>query len=131
MNKPKPTLSDVGLFCLAISAGESGIGHATAELHNYFERVGAKYAIPMKPTYPDFPFSIYRSLEDAGDQEIEIALQVTHYKPPGDNGSLDRRDPAYEPGEVEFGDAVSVATGKTVRLTELELERAETEFWSQ
>lgn len=82
-----------------------------------------------QPQFPDFPFTIYRSIEGLGDGEIELAIQVKHYRSPGNNGHLDHRDPNYEAGEVEFGDAVVVTSGRTIELTPLELEAAETAFW--
>lgn len=78
----------------------------------------------------DFPFTISRSFEGPGDQEIELAIEVRHYRPPGNNRGLDHRDPNYDAGEVEFGDAVVVATGKTIELTPLEWEAVTTAFWN-
>lgn len=78
-------------------------------------------------THPDFPFFLQR---DFLDSEIELAIQVTHYRPPGNNRGLDHRDPNYDAGEVEFGDAVVVATGNTITLTPLEWDAVETAFWN-
>lgn len=117
-----PSLSDLGLIAIT----DPGIGWALGQLHNIFKKAGEKYE--MKPTYPDFPFTVYRSMEGPGDQEIEVRIRVTHYKAPGNNGSLDHRDPNYEAGEVEFGDAFTLA-GKKITLTKLELETAEERFW--
>lgn len=80
--------------------------------------------------HPDFPFSVSRSLEGMGDQEMEVAIEVVHYRPPGNNRGLDHRDPQYEAGEVTFGDAVVVSTGKTIELSQLEWEAAESAFWN-
>lgn len=82
-------------------------------------------------TNADFTFTISRSFEGPGDQEIELAIEVTHYRKPGDNHGLDHRDPAYDAGEVSFGDAVAVATGNTIELTRLEIESAEEQFWKE
>lgn len=85
----------------------------------------------LKPVlrWPDFLFSISRSLEGPGDQEIELAIEVTHYREPGNNRGLDHRDPSYEAGEVEFGDAISVATGDKIALTQLEWDAVAEAFW--
>lgn len=80
---------------------------------------------PVQPTWPDFSFSIQRDFSDS----IELAIEVKHFRKPGNNGSLDHRDPAYDPGELEFADAVVVSTGKTFELTPLEWEAAEEAFW--
>lgn len=80
----------------------------------------------MSTSHPDFPYSISRFLEGEGDQEIELAIQVRDYEPP------DKRHYygcEYFPGSVEFGDAVVVATGNTIELTELEWEAVEAAFW--
>lgn len=81
----------------------------------------------MKTEHPDFPFSISR---DFLDTEIEVTIQVLHYRPPGNNRGLDHRDPAYDPGVLEFGEAHTL-DGKTIELTELEKEAAETRFWEK
>lgn len=79
--------------------------------------------------HPDFPFSVQR---DFSDDAVEVAIEVTHYRPPGSNRGLDHRDPNYDPGEVLFGDAYMLdKDGKPtpITLTQLELEAAEGSFW--
>lgn len=71
--------------------------------------------------HPDFSFSVSR---DFSDDSVEVAIEVRHYRPPGNNKSLDHRDPAYDSGEVTFGDAYYL-DGKQAHLTELEWEAAE------
>lgn len=88
----------------------------------------ADTVVRPKRRNPDFLYTIDRSFEGLG--EIELAIEVTHYRAPGDNKYLDHRDPNYEPGEVEFGDAISVETGKTVELTPLEWDAVDTSFWN-
>lgn len=126
----RPT--DASLFCLAISAGDPGVGFVLGKIHNIFDRALARQSLSqegMKQTYLDFPFTVCRSLQ-GGEQEIDVLIRVTHYKSPGDNGALDHRDPAYEPGEVEFGNAFTAA-GEKITLTDAELEAAEERFWNQ
>lgn len=89
---------------------------------------GADTVVRPKPSHPDFPYTIDRSFEGQG--EIELAIEVTYYKPPGNNKYLDHRDPAYSPGEIEFGHAIEVATGKTVELTAAEWQAVEESFWN-
>lgn len=79
--------------------------------------------------FPDFDFSVSRSLEGMGDQEIELAIEVKFYRPPGNNRGLDHRDPNFDPGEICFGHAVVVSTGETIELTPLEWEAVEAAFW--
>lgn len=86
---------------------------------------------PTQPEHPDFPFTVYRSMEGPGDGEIELAIQVKHYRAPGNNGHLDHRDPNYEAGEIEFGDAVNIATGNTIELTRMEWASTKEAFWAQ
>lgn len=81
-----------------------------------------------KQSWPDFPYCLDRTLEDQG--EIGLAIEVTHYHPPGNNRGLDSRDPAFDGGEVSFGHAVNVATGNTIELTRMEWEAVETAFWN-
>lgn len=78
-------------------------------------------------TFLDFPYCLDRTIE--GEGEIELAIEVTHYREPENNRGLDHRDPAYEAGEVEFGGAVVVSTGTTIQLTPREWESVEEAFW--
>lgn len=110
-----------------ISLTGLGIAGAIQAINQHFSEQIAKAKKP-KPSYPDFPYTIDRSLEGQG--EIELAIEVKHFKRAGDNGYLDHRDPNYEAGEVEFGDAIEVATGKTVELTPSEWEQVENSFWT-
>lgn len=110
-----------------ISLTQFGIAGAIQAINQHFEEQIERAGKP-KPVYPDFPYTIDRSFEGLG--EIELAIEVKHFKRPGDNTYLDHRDPAYESGEVEFGDAIEVATGKTIELTRAEWEQVETSFWN-
>lgn len=78
--------------------------------------------------HPDFPYCLDRAIEGGG--EIELAIQVAHYRPPGNNRGLDHRDPNYDAGEVEFGHAVVADSGRTIVLTPMEWEAVETAFWN-
>lgn len=118
------------------------VSHTLGAMKFMFESLGLKEPpkLPPAPTevaapvvqpkfaWPDFPYTIDRSFE--GLSEIELAIEVKHFKRPGNNKHLDHRDPNYEPGEVEFGDAISVVAGKTVELTPLEWDAVETAFWN-
>jgi hypothetical protein len=79
--------------------------------------------------WPDFPWTLERSFE--GGQEINLAIQVRHFQAPNKHGAISERDPAADPGEVDFGDAVNVATGNTIELTPAEWQACEEAFWNQ
>lgn len=111
-NEASPRPSDLGLILLAIPG--DGITPAISE--------------PMKTALPEFQFFIQR---DFCDDEIEVAIKVKEFRPSGKNGNLDHRDPSYDPGYVEFGDAYSVPPGTPITLTKRELDQAETAFWGQ
>jgi hypothetical protein len=104
--------TDRGLLLLAIP--EDGTTPAISE--------------PMKTAFPDFHFFVQR---DFCDDEIEIAIEVKEFRASGKNGSLDHRDPSYDPGFVTFGEAYSVPPGTPITLTKRELEQAESAFWNQ
>lgn len=81
----------------------------------------------LRGTFPDFTFFVSR---DFSDDHVEVVIEVLHYHPPGNNKSLDHRDPAYDAGEVTFGNA-RYLNGESAKLTELELNAAEQAFWNQ
>lgn len=81
--------------------------------------------------FPDFPFSLTRAF---CDEPIDVAIEVTYYRPPTElkpGQYISPRDPAYDDGEVCFGHAFTVPDGKPVTLSLLEEEAAEAAFWKQ
>lgn len=104
-----------------------GIAGAIQAISNHFDEQIEKAKKP-KQTYPDFPYTIDRSFEGLG--EIELAIEVTYYRPAEELKGRSERDPSYDGGAVSFGDATEVATGKTIELTPAEWEQVETSFWN-
>lgn len=107
-------------------AGYDGLPGGTELIRKEEAREAAK-PNPLN-VHPDFHFSVQR---DFSDDLIDLAIQVTHYRAPGNNRGLDHRDPAYDGGEVEFGDAIVVSTGETIQLTPLEWDAVESAFWNR
>lgn len=111
-----------------ISLTSFGIAGAIQAIGQHFDEQIEKAKKP-KQSYPDFPYTIDRSFEGLG--EIELAVEVKYYRPDSEHkGWIDHRDPAFSPGEVQFGDAVVVSTGHTIELTQLEWDAIETAFWN-
>lgn len=80
--------------------------------------------------FQDFSYCLDRTLE--GEGEIEITVEVKHYRPASEHKVfVDSRDPAHDDGSVQFGDAVVVSTGRTIELTRREIEAIEEQFWNQ
>ncbi len=82
---------------------------------------------------PDFTW--FRQVDFEDDLQ-EIALEITYFRDPTvvkPGHYISPRDPAYDVGEVTFGDANIVGKdGKLtpVVLTELEIEAATEAFWN-
>lgn len=110
-----------------ISLTGLGIAGAIQAIQKHMDEQIEKAKKP-KSSEPDFPYTIDRTLDGQG--ELELAIEVKHYHAPGDNKYLDSRDPQYDSGWVVFGDAIEVATGKTIELTPAEWEAIEREFWN-
>lgn len=111
-----------------ISLTSLGIAGAMGAIQKHFDEQIAKAAKP-KSYHPDFQYTLDRTLDGQG--EIEVAVEVTYYRADSEHkGWIDHRDPAFSPGEVQFGDAIDTATGETVTLTPLEWEQVEAAFWN-
>jgi hypothetical protein len=107
-----------------------GIVGAITELGRIFAKAAPKLPPSPKPKQRDeklqsFPWFVQR---DFSDDSVEVVIEITSYTSPGDNGSLDHRDPNYEQGYVDFGSAYYL-DGRECVLTELEREAAERAFW--
>lgn len=76
-------------------------------------------------TNPDFAFTIYRD-----GKEIDLRVEVLNYREPYIPRGMDSRDPACDPGEVDFGKAVIASSGEEITLTPEESIALETKFWS-
>lgn len=128
----EPVTPDEGTEPIYCELSQEAGNETSQILHDTFVRLmnGTTPAIskPMKTAFPDFHFFVQR---DFCDDEIEVAIEVKEFRASGKNGNLDHRDPSYDPGYVEFGEAYSVPPGTPITLTKRELEQTEAAFWNQ